>query len=282
MSNPDLPLTPAIDTLRPPPPARRWSKARILGVVLLSFWIAAGLSMIYYLFSAFTWAFYDRYAMKFVNGIWVTFQIVGISLVLGALLSIPVALGRLSKNKLIGAMAFGYSYLMRGTPLLAQTYLVYYGLGSFHQELQSIGLWWFFREAFNCVILIFTLNTAAYQAEILRGAIENVSKHQTEAGDALGLSKMVIFWKIILPQALITALRPYGNEIILMIKGSAIASLVTVFDLMGETRRAYSRSFDFQTYVWAAIMYLSVVETLRRLWNRFEAYLTRHLERDSD
>ena len=130
--------------------------------------------------------------------------------------------------------------------------------------------------------MIFTLNTAAYQAEILRGAIENVHKDQTEAGEALGLSKLIIFWKIILPQALITALRPYGNEIILMIKGSAIASLVTVFDLMGETRRAYSRSFDFQTYVWAAILYLSVVESLRRLWDRFEAYLTRHLERDSD
>jgi len=282
MSDINLPISAASETMRPPPPARRWSKARILGSVLLGLWIAAGLGLIYYLITAFSWPFFDRYAMKFVHGIWVTFQIVGASLVLGALLSVLVALGRLSKNKLIGGVAFGYSYLMRGTPLLAQTYLVYYGLGSFHSELQDIGLWWFFRDAFNCVILIFTLNTAAYQAEILRGAIENVSKYQTEAGQALGLSKMVIFWKIILPQALITALRPYGNEIILMVKGSAIASLVTVFDLMGETKRAYSRSFDFQTYIWAAIMYLSVVETLRRLWNRFEIYLTKHLERNSD
>ena len=282
MSNAEIPFDAVADSIRPTPPPRRWSKARILGVVLLSLWIAAGLGLIYYLISAYTTAFADRYAWKFLHGIWVTFQIVGVSLVLGALLSVPVALGRLSKNKIIGGIAFGYSYLMRGTPLLAQTYLVYYGLGSFHQELQAVGLWWFFREAFNCVILIFTLNTAAYQAEILRGAIENVSKDQTEAGQALGLSKLIIFWKIILPQALITALRPYGNEIILMIKGSAIASLVTVFDLMGETRRAYSRSFDFQTYVWAAILYLSVVETLRRLWDRFEAHLTRHLERDSD
>lgn len=282
MSNVEFSLGDATETQRPPPPPIGWPKARILGVTLLGLWILAGLGLLYYLFAAFTMAFFDRYAWKFVNGIWITFQIVGASLVLGALLSIPVALGRLSKNKIIGGIAFGYSYLMRGTPLLAQTYLVYYGLGSFFVELKSIGLWWFFREAYYCVILIFTLNTAAYQAEILRGAIENVSKDQTEAGQALGLSKMVIFWKIVLPQALITALRPYGNEIILMIKGSAIASLVTVLDLMGETKRAYSRSFDFQTYVWAAIMYLSVVETLRRLWNRFEAYLTRHLERDSD
>jgi len=282
MSDINMPQNLASDTLRPPRPAKRWSKARIVGVVLVGLWFAAGLGLIYYLITAFSWSFFDRYAMKFVHGIWVTFQIVGASIILGAWLSVPVALGRLSKNKFIGGIAFGYSYLMRGTPLLAQTYLVYYGLGSFHVELREIGLWWFFRDAFNCVILIFTLNTAAYQAEILRGAIENVSKHQTEAGQALGLSKMVIFWKIVLPQALITALRPYGNEIILMVKGSAISSLVTVFDLMGETKRAYSRSFDFQTYIWAALMYLSVVETLRRLWNRFEAYLTKHLERDSD
>ncbi len=267
---------------RPGPPPRRWTRVRIIGSTLLILWIAAGLGLIYYLITAYTQAFADRYMWKFLHGIWVTFQIVGLSLILGALLSFPVALGRLSKNKLIGGLAFGYSYLMRGTPLLAQTYLVYYGLGSFNQELKAIGLWWFFRDAFNCVVLIFTLNTAAYQAEILRGAIENVPKGQSEAGMAVGLPKLVIFWKIVLPQALITALRPYGNEIILMIKGSAIASLVTVFDLMGETRRAYSRSFDFQTYIWAAIMYLSVVETLRRLWDKFEKYLTRHLERNSE
>ncbi len=268
--------------IRPAPPPRRWTKARIVGSILLTVWIAAGLGLIYYLITAYSQAFADRYLLKFLHGIWVTFQIVGLSLVFGALLSFPVALGRLSKNKLIGGLAFGYSYLMRGTPLLAQTYLVYYGFGSFNQELKAIGLWWFFRDAFNCVVLIFTLNTAAYQAEILRGAIENVPKGQSEAGMAMGLPKLVVFWKIVLPQALITALRPYGNEIILMIKGSAIASLVTVFDLMGETRRAYSRSFDFQTYVWAAIMYLSVVETLRRMWDKFEKYLTRHLERDGE
>ncbi len=268
--------------VRPPPPARRWNKARIVGVALLTLWIAAALGLVYYLITAYTQAFADRYAMKFLHGLWVTFQIVGLSLVFGSLLSFPVALGRLSKNPVIGAVSFGYSYLMRGTPLLAQTYLVYYGLGSFNKELQAIGLWWFFRDAFNCVVLIFALNTAAYQAEILRGAIENVPKGQTEAGSAMGMHKLAIFWKIILPQALITALRPYGNEIILMIKGSAIASLVTVFDLMGETRRAYSRSFDFQTYIWAALMYLSVVEVLRQLWDRFERYLTKHLERDGD
>lgn len=272
----------AVIHIRPPAPKAKWSKVRIVGTVILGLWIAAGIGLIYYLITAYSQAFADRYAMKFLHGIWVTFQIVGLSVVIGMLLSFPLALARMSKNKIIGGFAFGYSYLMRGTPLLAQTYLVYYGLGAFSSELREIGLWWFFRDAFNCVVLIFTLNTAAYQAEILRGAIQNVPKGQVEAGKAMGLSKLVIFWKIVLPQAFITALRPYGNELILMIKGSAIASLVTVFDLMGETKHAYSRSFDFQAYVWAAIMYLSVVETLRRLTGRLEKRLTRHLDRNSD
>ena len=102
---------------------------------------------------------------------------------------------------------------------------------------------------------------------------------QWEGGQALGLSRPVIFFKIILPQALMVALRPYGNEIILMIKGSAIASIVTIYDVMGETRRAYSRSYDFQAYIWAAVLYLMIVETLRRVWDRIEERLTRHLKR---
>ncbi|MBO6511540.1 MAG: ABC transporter permease subunit, partial [Roseibium sp.] len=162
---------------------------------------------------------------------------------------------------------------------LAQTFLIYYGFGSFRPELQSIGLWWFFRDAFYCVVFAFSLNTSAYQAEILRGAVQNITKGQWEGAAALGLSRPVTFFKVILPQALMVALRPYGNEIILMIKGSAIAAIITIYDVMGETRRAYSRTYDFQAYIWAAVIYLMIVETLRRVWDRIEARLTRHLKR---
>jgi ABC-type arginine/histidine transport system permease subunit len=103
----------------------------------------------------------------------------------------------------------------------------------------------FFRDAWNCALFAFTLNTAAYQAEILRGAIESVTRGQHEGAAALGLTRFQTFRKIILPQAMIVALRPYGNEIILMIKGSAIVAIVTVFDLMGETRRAYLAHLRF-------------------------------------
>jgi len=126
-------------------------------------------------------------------------------------------------------------------------------------------------------VLTFSLNTAAYQAEILRGAILSLPRGQFEAANALGISGRVAMLKIVLPQALIVALRPYGNEVILMIKGSAVASVVTVFDLMGATRLAFARTFDFSVYLWAAVLYLIVVETLRRVWNRLERRLTRHL-----
>lgn len=262
---------------RPPAPPRGWPGERILGNVLMSLWIAFGLGLIFYLFVAWNTELFDRYAASYMSGLGVTISLVVISVTAGAVLSIPVAYARMSHNRLLSALAYGYVYFFRGTPLLAQTYLVYYGLGSFRHEFEAIGLWWFFREAWYCAIFAFTLNTAAYQAEILRGAIDSIPRGQWEGAEALGLSKLQTLRKIILPQALIVALRPYGNEIVLMVKGSAIVAIITVYDLMGETRRAYARSFDFQTYLWAAVLYLAVVEALRNAIEWAERRLTRHL-----
>ncbi len=272
-----------VDVERPPATARRgWTGSRITGYASLGLWIAFGFSLVWYVIVSFDIAFMTKYGPRFLSGFLVTAQLVVISIVIGAAISVPIAFGRMSRNRIIGGLSFAYVYFFRGTPLLAQTFLVYYGAGSFVAELKAAGLWWFFRDPFNCAVFTFSLNTSAYQAEILRGAILNVGRGQTEAAAALGMKPFPIFWKVVLPQALIVSLRPYGNEIILMIKGSAIASIVTVFDLMGETRRAFSRTFDFQTYLWAAVLYLMTVETLRRIWDRLEARLTRHLRRESD
>ncbi|MEX3009516.1 ABC transporter permease [Hoeflea sp. TYP-13] len=265
--------------LPPPDIARPWTAARMTGFAVMALWLVIGVGIILFLVAEWSPEKIDRYAPKYFSGLGVTLTLVSISIVLGAIVSIPIAIGRMSSSSLFSVPAYGYVYFFRGTPLIAQLFLIYYGLGEFRPQLQAMGLWGFFRDPWNCAILAFTLNTAAYQAEILRGALQSVHKGQFEGAQALGLSRFVIYWKIILPQAMIVALRPYGNEIILMIKGSAIVAIITVFDLFGETRRAYSRTFDFQTYIWAAIFYLIIVEALRNLWNLLENRLTRHLKR---
>ena len=156
--------------------------------------------------------------------------------------------------------------------------MLYYGLGSFKSFWQDIGLWWFFRDAWLCTLLAFTLNTAAYQAEILRGSIMSVAQGQREACKALNLSRWTTFRKVILPQSLLVAIGPLGNELILMIKASAIASLVTIYDLMGVTKMVFARTFDFQVYLWAAVLYLLIVEIVRRTLKFIEGRLSRHLQ----
>jgi len=269
-----------LDILLPPLPRRKpINLARMAGTLFVGLWIALAVGILWSVVSSYDPDFVARYVPRILGGLLVTIQLVVISMVIGAVLAIPLTFGRLSQNRIIKALAFGYVYFFRGTPLLAQIFLIYYGAGQFRHGLESVGLWWFFREAYFCAILSFSMNTAAYQAEILKGAILNVPKGQTEAAMSMGLSKFHTFRMIILPQALITALRPFGNEIILMIKGSAIASVITVFDLMGETRLAFSRSFDFNVYLWAAFLYLIIVETLRQVWDRLEKRITRHLVR---
>lgn len=272
-------MTAATAIEAPPPPVRRWTRRRIAGTFALALWAALGLGIAAYLAAAWNPELMARYAPAYLSGLWVTVQLVAISFVLGSALSLPVAYARSSKSRWLAWPSYLYVYFFRGTPLLAQTFLIYYGLGAFRPQLEAIGLWSFFREAWYCAIFAFTLNTAAYQAEILRGAIGSVPRGQWEGAASLGLHKRLTLRKIILPQALIVALRPYGNELILLIKASAIVAIITVYDLMGETRRAFSRTFDFQTYIWAAIIYLGIVELLRLATERVETYLTRHLKR---
>lgn len=221
------------------------------------------------------------YGLRFLSGIPVTIKIVGFSMLFGAVIALPTAFARMSRSPVLRTLSLGYVYFFRGTPLLAQAFLLYHGLGIamgiYRPVFEDLGIWWILREGYYYVIFAFALNTGAYQAEILRGAIESVPRGQMEAGLALGLPKRLVFRKIIWPQALVLALRPLGNELILMIKASAVASLLTVYDLMGETRFIFSQGFNFEVYLWAAFVYLLMVETIRRLWDMWERRMTRHL-----
>lgn len=275
-------MTAATETgvmVAPPLPPRGWPRKRILGHLLVGLWVLSGIGLVGYLIGAWNPAWFEKYIPTYLSGLKVTLVLVLVSVLLGAVLSVPIAYARMSRNRLLSGLAYCYVYFFRGTPLLAQTFLIYYGLGSFRPQLEAIGLWSFFREAWYCAVLAFALNTAAYQAEILRGAIASVPRGQWEGAASLGLHRLQTLWKVVLPQALIVALRPYGNEIILMLKGSAIVALITVGDLMGATRLAYSRSYDFQAYIWAAIIYLLIVETLRHATDWIERGITRHLKR---
>jgi polar amino acid transport system permease protein len=275
-------VAPEMIPARPRPVEARkseWTVGKILGILSIGFWILAGIALVVFLVTSYDQVQIDKYAPRYWNGFLTTLKLVAISVTIGAALSLPIAFGRMSSNKILRGFSFGYIYFFRGTPLLAQLFLLYYGFGSFRSFWQDVGLWWFFRDAWSIALLSFSLNTAAYQAEILRGAIMNVPKGQHEGAASLGLPPMVTFFKIILPQALIVALRPYGNEIILMVKGSAVVSIITIFDLMGHTRRAFSQTLDYQTYIYAAIFYLIIVEVMRRLWDVLENRLTRHLRR---
>lgn len=262
-----------------PPPQALARRRPLAGILAIGVWIAVAIGFLFYLGSVFDPTLFTRFGPSYLSGLWVTVSLVAVSFVCGAIVSVPLAFGRMSKNPVAQWASFGFVNFFRGTPLIAQIFLVYYGFGEFRGFFESIGLWGFFREAWYCALFSLALNTGAYQAEILRGAIESVPRGQWEGARSLGLSKLVIFWKIVLPQAMIVALRPYANEIILMIKASAIVAIITVYDLLGVTRQAYSRTFDFQTYIWAALLYLAIVEALRHATDFVERRLTRHLKR---
>ena len=219
----------------------------------------------------------QEYGWRLVAGLQVTAEVVGLSCTIGFVLAFPICLARMSRYRALSAAALSYVTLFRGTPLLCQLYLVYYGAGELRPALTNLGVWTFFRDAFFCCIFAFSLNTAAYQAEIFRGAVASVGKGQREAAGALGLSRWQVLRLVVLPQALPVALRPLGNELVSMIKASALAAIVTLLDLMGQTRLVFSRTFDFSIYLYAAILYLMITEAIRRLWLLIERRTSRHL-----
>lgn len=214
-----------------------------------------------------------KYGPKLLDGLWTTFELVSLSLIIGGILAVPVALSLLSRFVLLKWMATGYIFFFRGTPLLAQIFLIYYGSGQFRPFFEDMGLWGMFREAYWCALLAFSLNTAAYTGEILRGGIQGVPAGEIEAAKALGMSRFTIMRRIILPGAYRIALPAYGNEIILMIKASAVAMVVTILDLMGQTKRAYAQTFSFEVYLYAAALYLMLTWALSRAWKRLEDWM---------
>lgn len=192
----------------------------------------------------------------YLDGLWMTIQLVAISLVSGFGLAVPLALMAVSKISIFRYLSKVYIYFFRGTPLLVQIFIIYYGMGQFEYIRESI-LWIFLREAYWCAIIAFGLNTAGYTAEILRGTIEQTPFGEIEAAKACGMSKNTMFIRIIMPGAFRRALPAYGNEVIFMLHGSALAGVITIVDLFGAAKIVNSRYFvPFESFIAAGLFYL--------------------------
>ncbi len=192
----------------------------------------------------------------YLNGLLVTIQLVMIALISGFGLAVPLALMAVSKVSFFKYPAKTYIYFFRGTPLLVQMFLLYYGMGQFEEIRESV-LWILFKEAYWCAIIAFALNTAGYTAEILRGAIEQTPFGEIEAANASGMSKSTLYRRIILPGSFRRALPAYGNEVIFMLHGSALAGVITIVDLFGAAKIVNSRYFvPFESFITAGFFYL--------------------------
>ena len=193
---------------------------------------------------------------KLIGATVITLKLLSVSLIVGLFIGLLFAILRLNKNVFINRFAYGYSYVFRGTPLLVQIFIIYFGLGQV-EYLRSTILWVILKEPYWCAIIAFALNTGAYTSEILRSAFQTIKPGIIEAGKSLGISNKIIFYKIQIPIAIRQSLPAYGNEIILMMKGTSLASTVTLMDLTGVAKYIISTTFKpIEVFIVAGGIYL--------------------------
>lgn len=193
---------------------------------------------------------------KLLSAAVITLKLLSASLIIGLFIGFLFAVLRLNKNLFINKFAYGYSYLFRGTPLLVQIFIIYYGLGQI-EWLRSTFLWVILKEPYWCAIIAFALNTGAYTSEILRSAFQTIKPGIIEAGKSLGISSKIILYKIQIPVAIRQSLPAYGNEIILMMKGTSLASTVTLMDITGVAKHIVSTTYKpLEVFLLAGGIYL--------------------------
>lgn len=223
-------------------------------------------------------AFMQETFLALLSGVPLTLNLTFTSLALGAVFAMILALMRMSQIGVLDAIAHAYVFVFRGTPLLVQIFLIYYGLGQFRPTLQELGLWTFFREPYWCAIFALTLNTAAYTSEIFRGGLQAVPHQQVEAARACGMSGFLLFRRIIFPIAIRQALPAYGSEIILMVKATSLASVITMMEVTGIAAKLISQTFRaVEIFVVAGLIYLILNFIITRIIMALEWWLSPHL-----
>lgn len=219
---------------------------------------------------------YENLPLYF-SGVLVTLKLLAISLAVGLLVAVPLALMRVSKQPMVNFPAWLYTYVIRGTPMLVQLFLIYYGLAQF-DAVRASWLWPYLSNATFCACVAFAINTSAYTAEILAGSLKATPHGEIEAAKAIGMSRAKLYRRILLPSALRRALPQYSNEVIMMLHTTSLASTVTLVDITGAARTVYSQYYlPFEAFITAALFYLCLTFILVRLFKlaerRWLAYL---------
>jgi len=213
----------------------------------------------------------------YFNGLLVTLKLLAVSLVIGLAAAIPLAFMRVSKRILINFPAWLYTYVIRGTPGLVQLFLIYYGLAQF-EVIRESWLWPWLSNATFCACLAFAINTSAYTAEIIAGSLKATPHGEIEAAQAMGMSRSLMYRRIVLPSALRRALPLYSNEVIMMLQTTSLASIVTLVDITGAARTVNSQFYlPFEAYVTAGVFYLALTFILVRLFKLAERHWLAYL-----
>jgi polar amino acid transport system permease protein len=222
------------------------------------------------------WEIIWEYLPKLMEGAWLTLELVFVSGLIGVFLAVPLALMRASENVWLRVLPVGYIFFFRGTPLLVQIFLIYYGASQFDVVKES-WIWPILREPYWCAIIAFSLNTAAYSAELIRGAIQAIPKGEIEVSQALGMSKPTMIRRIVLPRAFGIVFPAYGNELLLMLKGSALASTITLLDLTGMARTIIARTYTpLEMFFAAGMVYLIIAAVMIGCFKLLEHKINRY------
>ena len=219
------------------------------------------------------WEVIIKYMPKLLEGAWLTLELVAIAVVAGLILAIPLGIMRASTRWYVRAFPYAYIFFFRGPPLLVQLFIVYYGLPQF-DFIREGALWPYLRSAFWCAVITMTLHTAAYIAEIIRGAIQAIPSGEIEAARALGMSKWQTLFYITMPRAARIGLPAYSNEVILMLKASALASTITLLELTGMARTVIAKTYlPVEIFFAAGMFYLLISYVLVHGFKVLERYL---------
>ncbi|MFS4438680.1 ABC transporter permease [Paracoccaceae bacterium GXU_MW_L88] len=213
----------------------------------------------------------------FADGMWMTVQLVALALMIGFCIALPFGIIRARRVPVLSQIVKAYVYVFRGTPLLVQLFLIYYGLAQF-EVIRDSFLWTFLRSPWWCALIAFALNSGAYGTEIIRGAVEQIPKGEGEAAKALGLSNLQALRLVIIPSALRRALPQYGNEFVFMLHGSVVASIITIQDILGAGRTLNAKFYTaYEGLIAAAALYMILTFIIIGAFRLLERRYLKHL-----